>query len=277
MGTRPISAQSFALRRTGLRRLLGLDLLLGLLAVDLGGLLALDLGLLDVAPALVLEHGVRPPLEPRALRGRAGQREHGERVLARVAHDQPPAVAGDADGDRRRAEALRPLDRQRALDLHRLRVDHLHEVLVGDGHVDAIRLRVGRHPLGVREVRPDRDLLLLARAREVDHRDRPVGLVRDEALLAVARDRGAVRVAAGLHVLDFLRLGVDDRRAVREVERGQERLAVRADGEVARPRDLVGARGREVLRRRRVVGRGHLDHAVARRLAGLARCSGRRG
>ena len=35
-------------------------------------------------------------------------------------------------------------------------------------------------------------------AREVDHGDRAVRLVRDEPLLAVARDRGAVRVAPGL-------------------------------------------------------------------------------
>ena len=166
--------------------------------------------------------------------------------------------------DRRRAEPLRPLDREGALVLHRLRVDHAHEVLVGHRDVDAIRLRVGGHALGVGEVRPDGDLLLLARAGEVDDRDGAVGLVRDEPLLAVARDRRAVRVAPGLHVLDRLRLRVDDRGAVGEVERGQQRLPVRADREVARPRDPVGAGGREVLRRRRVVGGGHLDHAVTR-------------
>src|SRR3954447_19217822 len=52
-------------------------------------------------------------------------------------------------------------------------------------------------PLGVREVRPDGDVLDLRRVRQVDHRDGSGRLVRDQARLAVGRDRGAVRIAAG--------------------------------------------------------------------------------
>ena len=95
------------------RGLLGLDLLLGLLAVDLGGLLALDLGLFDVTGG-PRAGGRRPPAAPAASSSRPGRaaRTTADRILAGVAHDEPPAAWRDADGDRRCAEALGALDRE---------------------------------------------------------------------------------------------------------------------------------------------------------------------
>ena len=165
-----------------------------------------------------------------------GQREDGDRVLAGVGHEQAAAVARHRQRGRRRPDALGAADRQRALHAHVLGVEHRDQVLVGDGDVGAVLLGIDRDRLRVRQVRADRDRLDHLAALEVDHADRAVDLVGDEAVLAVVGDRRAVRVAADLHVADGLGLGVDDRGVVGEVERHEQRGAVARDGDVARRR-----------------------------------------
>ena len=137
----------------------------------------------------------------------------------------------------------------------------------------------------MREVRAHLDVRHLRPVLQVEHRHGPVGLVRHEPL-AVAGDRRPVRVAPDLHVAGVLGLGVDDRGAVGEVQRGEQRLPVASHRQVARPRHRLRVGRREVLgdrradreralggnrlRRSRPGWRRDRDHAGARGLAGGA-------
>ena len=206
----------------------------------------------------------------RLLRGRRGQADDRELVGAGQGDEQPPAVRRDGERDRRRAEPLRAPDGDRRRQLHRLGVDDGDLIGVGDRDERAVGLRVHRDGLGVREVRPDRDVLDLRGGIEVDHRDGARRLVGDQTGLAVGQDRRAVGVVAGLDVGDGLGLDVDDRGRVGEVERDEQPAAVGRDGESVGPAVLGRRRRREALHGGRARRRRDVDRPGLPRGAGAA-------
>ena len=178
-----------------------------------------------------------------------GQPEHGDLVGAGLRHQQAAAVRRDADVHRRRAQALGPVDGERALDLEPLGVDHRHLVGVGDRDVGPIGPGVDRDRLGMRQVRPDLDVLDLARGRQVDDRDRAVRLVGDQPGAPVAGDRRPVGIMADVDVAHLLAVGVDDRRGVGQVQRDQQGMPVGRHRQAVGPGEPLGVGGREVLGR----------------------------
>ncbi len=257
----------------GVSALGSLGALLCLVAVDLLRFLRRALGEVDAATPFVCEHGLglcagggRPAAGEAPASGR--EREDRDGVLAGVRDHQPAALIVHRERHGRGADPGGPLDGKRPLHREVLRVDDGDQVLVGDRDVGQVAARVDGDPLGVGEVRTDAHVAHLLRRREIDDRHGPVGLVGHEAVLAVARDGGTVGIAPDGHVAHRLGVRVDDGGVIGEVQRDEQRLAVRADGHVARPRQLLGRLGREALHHRGGARRRHLDEAGRARFAG---------
>ena len=150
VGTRPTSWNAGGEPPRGTLALRLLRLLLGLLAEHLGGLLLVRLGQVHAAPALAGEDRLGAPGRRRALRppcacasrrcGRSGRSSSGRANTAMASSPELADIRKQPSGRHRDvhrggADALRPLDRQRALDRHVRGVDHRDQVLVRHGHV----------------------------------------------------------------------------------------------------------------------------------------------
>ncbi len=198
-----------------------------------------------------------------------GERDDCDRVLSRVGGEQVAPVRGDAEVGREGAGPLRAADRDRLHHTQLVGVDHRDQVLVRHRDVGPVALRVHRDRLRVGEAGADLDRLHVRPRGEVDDVDRALGLAGQEAELAVTSDPGAVGIVADGDVADAARAGVDDRRRVGQVERGQQGPAVAAHRQVAGPGELLRAR-RELLDRHRAGRRRHRDHPGPPRVPALA-------